>query len=372
MMHPKLTLKTLVVAIALMGSSPAWACCGDGAAAAAGAQAAGASVSAAISTATSTIVRWLERINSTIEDGFSQLYSEIGKQTARQKVFNEGQIAVQSQLYMEKARADAEYKFALSPRICYETAGGTAAGVAAGETKQNLADLNKNAAKRALFTPNTTAAVSKIYDTHADKYCSAQDAQLGRCTAADASMQNADVRADLMLNASSYNAAQLEAAQVFVTNLSNPIPSQNIPKGWEKTPEGKLFIAGQYVEQARNSVATNSLNQSIAMRTPVAGLGTAAMMNKADVSEMEIMESQVKGRFEAPGWYKMLVGFSLENLMRELNKMKALELWMNYKSFQQMERIETILATQLAMDVKRDSEARLIAARQAAASSGKQ
>ena len=94
------------------------------------------------------------------------------------------------------------------------------------------------------------------------------------------------------------------------------------------------------------------------------------MLNKADVSELELMESQVRGRFESPAWYKMVAGFSLENLMREMNKMQAFRLWMDHKSYQQMERIETILATQLAMDVKRDSESRLTSARAIAAKAG--
>ena len=66
----------------------------------------------------------------------------------------------------------------------------------------------------------------------------------------------------------------------------------------------------------------------------------------------------------------MLAGFSLENLLREMNKMQALKLWMDLKSYRQMERIEIVLATQLAMDVKQDSEQRLRAARAAASMSG--
>src|SRR6202012_357252 len=103
---------------------------------------------------------------------------------------------------------------------------------------------------------------------------------------------------------------------------------------------------------ARASVAAPSLNSAVAARIPVQGLGSSALLNKADISELELMESQVRGRFESPGWYKMIAGFSLENLMREQNKMQALRLWMELKSFQQMERIEAVLATQLAMDVK--------------------
>jgi hypothetical protein len=369
----KYLVVTLVCILIIGGSNVpiADACCGDGVVAAAGASSAGAAVSAAVATATTTIVTWMERINMTIANGFGKLYGEMAKQTAQQRVFEQGVIAAQTQMYMEKARAEAATKYELSPRVCFETAGGIAGSAATAESQQNLNDLNRDFSKRTLFTPNTAAAVSKIYDDHVNKYCSQQDAQLGRCSnPVDSTMQNADVRADAMLNSSSYTPDQIDAARALVGNLANPIPTQNIPKDWEKTPQGKAFVAGQYIEQARASVAANSLNRAIAMRTPVSGLGTSAMLNKADVSELELMESQVRGRFESPGWYKMIAGFSAENLLREMNKMQAFKLWVDHKSFQQMERVETILATQLAMDVKRDSESRLTAARSIAAKAG--
>lgn len=368
----KTILAASVAAALTMGTAPARACCGDGAAAAAGATAAGAAVSAAIATATTTIVLWLERLNMTIASGFGKVMAEIQRQTAAIRTMEEGNAAVQSQLFMEKARAEAQVKYELSPRVCFETAGGSSATVAAGEVRETLNDLNRDFAKRTLFTPNTSAAVAKLYDDHAAKYCSQQDADLGRCSAVDPKLQNADVRADVMLNTSSYSPQQIEAARAFVANVANPMPTQNIPKDWEKTAQGKMFVAGQLIEQGRASVAANSLNTAIAARTPIQGLGSSAMLNKADVSELELMESQVRGRFESPAWYKMIAGFSLENLLREANKMQALKLWMDLKSYQQMERVETVLATQLAMDVKRDSEQRLREARVAASKAGGQ
>lgn len=373
-MTMKKTLKKRILVAAmtatLLGANPARACCGDGIAAAAGATAAGAAVTAAIATAATVIVAWLERMTMTIASGFGKVTAEIQRQTASIRVMEEGNAAVQAQIYMEKARAEAQVKYELSPRVCFETAGGASATVAAGEVRETLNDLNRDFAKRTMFTPNTSAVVGKVYDDHADKYCSQQDADLGRCRAVDSTLQNADVRADVTYNTSSYTPAQIDAARAFVNNVANPMPTQNIPKDWEKTPQGKTFVAGQYIEQARGSVAANSLNAAIAARTPIKGLGSAAMLNKPDVSEFELMESQVRGRFESPGWYRMIAGFSLENLLREANKMQALKLWMDLKSYQQFERMEAVLATQLAMDVKRDSEQRLREARLAASKAG--
>ncbi|MDQ1090600.1 hypothetical protein QE400_000013 [Xanthomonas sacchari] len=348
-------------------STESTACCGDGAVAAAGAQSAGASVVTAVGSATTSIITQLQLMDQNVSSGFGRLYEELAKQTAAQRTFEQGAIAAQTQMYMEERRADATEKYALSPRACYETAGGVASTVAAGETREAVNDLNRLMTERTLNTPSTAAAIGRIYKDHVDKYCSARDAQLGRCSAVAPELQNADVRADALLGSSSLTQEQSEAAKALVTNIVNPIPTQSIPTKWENTDQGRAFVAGQFLEQARTSVAANSLNQAVAARTRIPGLGTAAMLNRADVSEREMMEAQVRGRFESPDWYKMLAGMSNENLLRELNKQTAFGLWMDYREFSQMERIEALLATDLAVTVKQDSEKRLQQARAAAA-----
>lgn len=351
----------------LVGAVPAHACCGDGAEAAKGATGAGMAVVSSITEAATVVTQWMERLNSTIASGFGKVMAEIQRQTAALRTIEQGNVAVQTQLFMERARAEAQVRYEPSPRQCFEASGGAGAWVASAGSAQTLRALNGSFARRTLFTPNTVAAVGKIYDDHVDKYCSQQDADLGRCSQpADPVMQNADVRADATLNTSSYTPEQIAAAQAFVSNVVNPIPTQNIPRDWEKTAQGKSFVAGQYIEQARASVAANSLNAAIAARTPVQGLGSAAMLNKADVSELELMESQVRGRFESPAWYKMIAGFSLENLMREVVKINALRARAELDNYRQMERVEAVLATQLAITVQQDAEIRLREARRIA------
>lgn len=351
--------------------SPANACCGDGKLAKDGALKAGELMSKAISSSTEIVVAWLERLDLTISSGFGRVIAEIDKQTAAMRTFEQGNAAVQSQLLMEKARAEAKVKYKMSPRVCFEIAGGSATTVASGEARETLNELNRDFAKRTLFTPNTSAAVGKIYDDHINKYCSQQDVDQGRCSrAADPKLQNADVRADATLNTSSYTPEQVVAARAFVINVTNPMPTQNIPQKWEATPQGKTFVAGQYIEQARASVAANSLNAAVAARTPIQGLGSAAMLDKADVSELELMESQVRGRFESLAWYKMIASFSLENLLREVVKIRALQARMDLDNYKLNERVESVLATQLAISVEQDSE-RMRELRNAAAKAGK-
>lgn len=359
------------VLAAVAFSVPASACCGDGKAAAGAAQDSGDAISKTISQAASTITSWLEWINQSIEAGFARMQAEVARQTASIRTMEEGKAAVQTQLYMEKARSDAQMKYELSPRVCFETAGGAAATVAAGESREMLNGLNRDFAKRSMFTPNSSAAMAKVYDDHADKYCSQQDADLGRCRAADPRLQNADVRADTTLNSSSYTPEQLAAARSFVNNVANPMPTQNIPKDWEKTAQGKMFIAGQYVEQARASVAANSLNAAVSARTPIPGLGSSALLNKPDVSEMELMETMVKGRFENPSWYSMIAGFSFENLLREMNKIWALNVALQLQTMKTNERTEAVLATQLAIASQQEAAIRQREFRRAAATGGR-
>lgn len=368
--HRLATVVSLALLVTGSASNNAFACCGDGAIAAQGAASAGSAVVSSIGAATSTISTLLTTIQTTMSNGFTNLYGEMAKQTAQYKTINEGVVAANSSLYMTQVQAEASSKYEVSPRACYEASMGAATSLSHAEVKAAHADLNQISTKRNLYTPSTAAAVQKVTSTHAEKYCSDADAQLGRCTAVSSTLQNADVKADTLLNQNSMSSDQLAAAQAYVTNVTNPIPTQQIPKKWESTPQGKAFLAGQYVEQARMSVAENSLNASIASRTPITGLGTAAQLNKADVSETELMESIVRGRFESPDWYTMVAGFSTDNLLREQNKMLAFQLWMDLKSYQQFERVETILATQLAMEVKADGELRNARAREVAAKAG--
>lgn len=363
-MIKKAILSTAVVAALAAGN--AQACCGDGAAAAAGAKFAGAGIVAAVEASTVALAAWLERLNMTIAVGFGKVSAEIMKQTAAQRVMQQGMIATQAKSDFDKREAEAALKFKVSPRSCYEVSSGTSAGIAVGKVAATQASLCADSAKRTLFTANTAAAVASIYDEHASKYCSQQDADLGRCQVTNPDMQNADVRADVALNSSSYTPEQVAAARAFVNNVTNPFPTQNIPQSWEKTTQGKTFVAGQYIEQARASVVANSFNAAIAERIPIEGLGTRAQVNKPNISELELIESQVYGRFSNVDWYKMIAGFGVEQLLREIAKMDAYRLWTDLRDYRQNERIEQVLATELAIMVKQDSEQRLREARRAA------
>lgn len=353
-------------------TAPSAACCGDGAVAAQGAMSAGASVSGAISSASGSIIAMLQQIDSTIGNGFGKMYTEMAKQTASARVMEQGRIEADYSSYVKEKTADIKVDFKLSPRACYEKQASNAVAEASNAVAGTVQTLNRDFSALTLHTPNTAAAVNKIFSDHANRFCSAEDAKLGRCrSAAPVDLQNADVRVDNLLrpDRNVLTADQYDAAVKFMRNAVNPIPTQQIPAGWEKTEQGKAFVAAQLVEQARSSVASNSFAQMIAMRQVQPGLGSSAGLNVSDVSMLQLVKSQVDGRFLSKDWYAMIAGFGDVNLLREQNKMQALDLWLALQQYQQGERIEALLATDLAASIKRDSEERLAKARLAAARS---
>ncbi|WP_141097947.1 hypothetical protein [Stenotrophomonas maltophilia] len=374
-MRLKRTSAALALAISLaiggyFAAAPSTACCGDGVIAATGAEAAGASVVAAIASSTSAITLWLERINSNISSGLGQVVQEVSKQTASQQVYENGTIQANTALYIEEKKGKAQEDFALSPRACYETQASSAVGSSAASSADTTRALMKGVQDRTLGTSSTAAAVDRLFRTHADKFCSDKDVALGRCSrAAPADLQNADVRADNILSRDVLSDDQFAGAEAFVHNVVNAVPTQNIPAGWEKTPQGKAFVAGQLMEQSKLSAAALSMSNMVALRRKESGLGQKAGLNVADVSPMQLLKSQVNGRFTDPAWYQMIVGpgFGEVNQLRESNKMMALQLYIDLLRYEQMERVEMILATDVATSVKRDSEQRLAQARAAAA-----
>jgi len=137
-------------------STTSAACCGDGAIAAQGAMQAGGTVASAIGEAQGAIMQQLKLMEQTISNGFARVADEVNKASVKEKLIAEGEAQVQTQLYMEEKRAEAVEKFEPSPRMCYDTAIGTATGVAAGETREGIDALNREIADRVMGErPNT-------------------------------------------------------------------------------------------------------------------------------------------------------------------------------------------------------------------------
>lgn len=241
--------------------------------------------------------------------------------------------------------------------------------------------LNKSYLQRSKYNTSTSALIDNRVATHNAKYCSAKDVQLGRCghAAGDPAMEDADINPDSLFTPSgevlTYTADQRAAAEAFATRVVAPYPVPNIPKSWEKTPEGKAYVDAVAVKTAQESLAMNSLNNAIAMRSRTNGLGGQLASNigmkrlkgNPDASLMAIMEA--KGtQFMDPEWHKEVIAKSVSpaDLLKEQVRISAYKSFVDYKSYQQLERIEAILAADYAAHSTDLMEKRLAAARVAA------
>lgn len=380
-MKNKKILMSAIVASAFAFSNPASAaCCNLGAVVVAVNQttaavtSAGSSIVGAIAASTTAIVAAVDRV-------YVQAHRDAVVANDVSKEIAQGQTdALNTQSFEHEAMRRAN---ALSDTMSSCASMNT--GLKMADAIQNQAAensvLNKAYVNKSKYNTSTSALIDSRIAQHNSKYCSSRDVQLGRCTAAagDPSMEDADVNPDSLFTPSgevlTYTAAQRAAAEAFAARVVAPYPTPNIPKSWEKTPEGKAYVDAVAVKTAQESLAMNSLNNAIAMRSRTNGLGGQLANNigmkrlkgNPDASLMAIMEA--KGtQFMDPEWHKEVIAKSVSpaDLLKEQVRISSYKSFVDYKSYQQLERIEAILAADYSMTASKEMERRLDKARIAA------
>jgi hypothetical protein len=138
-----------------------------------------------------------------------------------------------------------------------------------------------------------------------------------------------------------------------------------LPKDLQGTPQGMAFWMRKKVYEGRLSVARHALNHALALRVPSAALrGWLERVwreSKADehlaalqaqlpeqISYAELLKTEVDRRYASPSWYAGIAGSPEAAVLRELAYMAALQLNLTYLRFRQGERLELLLAEQVA------------------------
>lgn len=344
-------LPSAMFILALSLPSPAFAVC-DGCVVGA-IQAATAAITAAIGTTTTA----LGQILLVLQQGFSQMSAQADKTMAVQQQIENGKIVNEEIRRVQIVKGEVERKMRPPPFPCQTIGAGVQLASSEENAKYLSAALSKKLTDRGLNS-KPVAAATEIYADHTKKYAPGTGSK---------NMPNADIEAASLLGERTYNPDQLEAARYFVRNVTDPIPLENLPKGWEKTDQGRAYLTGQYLRSAQMSIAQHSLAEMVAARTPQPGAGAAAGLARADASALEIGLSEIDKRIKLSEWKKQIMRLpDVLPVLKELVVATGVQLWVDAKQFQQMERIEAIMATQLAMDIRRDSDASLNAQRELA------
>ncbi len=195
-----------------------------------------------------------------------------------------------------------------------------------------------------------------IVNKHNEMFCFNQADKT--CKVHSNSYVYGDMRASALLNNNFYkNREEMELASEVMRNIINPFPSniqmemQDASVHNKELPENKAALAEAYVSQARLSVVRNSFNTMFQSRLPLDLLEGKEHITKKKFSRLSIMEKSAKKRFEDIKWQEYIDTASQEDLLKELVKIDALKVWMDYHKYKQNERIEALLATMVAQQV---------------------
>lgn len=226
------------------------------------------------------------------------------------------------------------------------------------------------AARRNMGGQNPEASMKNVLDDYKSNYCSKEDVARDRCTtAAPEYLQNASVRADILLTPAAnetYSAEESKAADSFITMVSNPIPIQSLPANLEKTPGGNKYFLEQMYSTAQMSVGQHSLQAIKASKEPSSASGAVAAANgySGDLSLKGVMSKFTEDKFGNPEYAKNLQTQNENGLLKEMNVQMAFNNWLGYKAYEQNERMEAIMAVQMLNSVRERSAKALSAARQ--------
>lgn len=333
------------------------ACCGDGAAAAAGAMSAGASVVAAIEAAALSIIGAMTelvegQILPEIWSAGAKVKAAVEMNGARAKILAEGKVAVDGDIKLNEAAAIAllnvKDPMLNGQRNCYDLASSTSLGSAVGGVSPDSQSVQQKVNYYRNGAPDIRAEMAKRYED--DMIYMKSEAQGQR-------YYQAPVNASKTVLASAdqpLDDAGVIAASRFAINVVGEPPNtaKNVDE-ISKTAAGKQWLSSNNTFAARASVSLASMENSALMRKVDASLTPDSMGLSAPgltaLSPLQAMKLFVENRFVDQSWYLTLSQYNTNGLLRELNKMMAFKSWMDYQSFVQQERVEQNLATQVAI-----------------------
>lgn len=148
------------------------------------------------------------------------------------------------------------------------------------------------------------------------------------------------------------------AAQNFIRNITMPFPSSlytnyiSNPTTFSKNSSQRKAYANYMANQALIGVARYALDEMYGMRVPGSIIGVSGGGSET-ASIMSTMENEASRRFTDPNYVAFLTAGTTDqiSLLREIAAMHAFELWMNYQSYRQNERIAALLSAMLTTNV---------------------
>lgn len=256
---------------------------------------------------------------------------------------------------IEQKYGSADPNSATQASACEQIAVGENLANAVQEKRVRVGEIANNHVAMNTATEDPMVIARQTLKIHSDNFCSDEDKNRGRCaTVASAEMQNADLKASTFFTPNdtmTYGEKEQIAARQFMDSLVGSNPTVALNRKEEKTPAGRAYLAEQYAQQRKIDVAAQSLREIYASREDEPGLGTKVNMPNANVSVLGVIKYNAS-KFLDPEWHTRNGSNGDTELLREQTRIAAFKTWMDYKSYEKLERIESLMAIQTIDQVK--------------------
>jgi hypothetical protein len=210
-------------------------------------------------------------------------------------------------------------------------------------------------------TKHITGYCSPNITTEAQAFsCNGQAGNLNGDTVSAQFLEMGDIRTSVLLEPLAYTQVIDLAARNFIRNITMPFPTQlyaNYVTGqnFSTNAAQRKNYAIYMANQALLGVARYAMDEMYGMRT--LGSNMQATGSAASSSIMTVMENEATRRFTDPNYagnansFLNNVNTTQQQVLVDMAAMQAFQLWLDYQSYRQNERIASLLAAILANNV---------------------
>lgn len=308
------------------------------------------------------------------------IQAQMQAQTAAIKSTNEAVVTYQEQRLLERDAATLQDKMQQPANTCGAMAMADNVRQASQMVDEHAAASTRQAVRNLEKLRSTDERLAQAATT-ATRYCTEDDIVRGRhgCRGRDAGrMAGGDRNAAFLFGSPdggsvTYEPGQEEAVAAMIDRIAGNLPPENLQNpDWEKTRQGQAYLEMSRRYAAINSMVHYSLHQIRAAHVSQAGLadrtGTTAEVGGKDTSIMGALKAFIESKFSSASIANNAQARSAEAVLRDLAQMQAFKLYMDYQNMRQMERVESVLATNLALQSQQVMEPQMQAQIKAAAS----
>ena len=316
--------------------------------------AAKAAIIAAINSQTATLKLF---IADQIRTMTLTLQGEIAKQTNAMRAVEESIATYEIQEQLRRDAADIESKFVQPAHACESISMSENIQEAAMSARERAASFTKARVNAMLAETNPVRRILNGYERSTTEFCSEYDIETGRCKGSP-KVVNGDISASHMFSSAtsprlSYDENQVAAVDALIERLAG---SDYVPRALParcETDQCKAYEELRKSYVAMNSLPMHSLSEIASTYIPQTGLatktGTEAVLGRSDASVMETIEAFINMKFSADAIKDAGTAQSSETILREMAANQAFRLWIEFNVMRQMERMEAMQATELAL-----------------------